>query len=70
MEILSAIGDFHKYTCLRFVPAIAGDKNYIKFQDGDECSSYVGMQGGNQSINLAPICRMVSHNQLLYPKQF
>ncbi|KAF6036088.1 MEP1B [Bugula neritina] len=54
---MSAIDDYHTYTCLRFVQASANDINRVRFQNGAGCSSYVGMIGGAQPINLAPGCR-------------
>ncbi|KAF6036085.1 MEP1B [Bugula neritina] len=55
--ILAGINDYHKYTCLRLVPATSADKNRIRFQNGGGCSSYVGMVGGVQPVTLAPGCR-------------
>lgn len=57
LVIMSAIDDYHTYTCLRFVQASANDINRVRFQNGAGCSSYVGMIGGAQPINLAPGCR-------------
>lgn len=55
--ISSAINDYHRYTCLRFVPATSRDRNRVRFQNGGGCSSYVGMIGRTQPISLAPGCR-------------
>ncbi|XP_067936807.1 zinc metalloproteinase nas-13-like [Watersipora subatra] len=56
-KITSAINDYHRYTCLRFVPATSSDYNKVRFQNGGGCSSYVGMIGNTQPISLAPGCR-------------
>jgi len=53
--IQKAIEDYHKYTCLRFVPR-SGQRAYVHFRDGGGCSSPVGMTGGQNSITLASGC--------------
>jgi hypothetical protein len=59
--VRSAFNDYHRYTCLRFVPASRSDRNLIAIQNGGGCSSYVGMVGGQQSVSLARGCRIVSN---------
>jgi len=54
--INDAIADYHKYTCLKFVPR-RGHRNYIEFYNrGGGCSSLVGMWGGRQGISLSDGC--------------
>ncbi|XP_064646414.1 zinc metalloproteinase nas-13-like [Lineus longissimus] len=58
-EAISAIDDYERMTCLRFRPSTDDDvnKKRLLFSSGDGCRSNVGMQGGDQSIELAPGCR-------------
>ena len=59
--IQSAIDDYTQYTCLRFEPASSSDRNRVRFQNGNGCSSYVGRVNRiPQEINLANGCRFVS----------
>ncbi|CAG9791605.1 unnamed protein product [Diatraea saccharalis] len=55
--IRKAIADYHRLTCLRFVP-YNGQKDYITIQSGNTgCWSSVGRIGGRQEVNLqAPGC--------------
>jgi len=57
--IMQAINAYTRYSCIRFVPAASTDRNYVNFQNGGGCSSYVGRIGGRQPISLAPGCRYV-----------
>jgi hypothetical protein len=47
----NAIDDFHRNTCVRFVPR-TNQANYIHFVAGSSCDSSVGMQGGRQEVSL------------------
>ncbi|XP_026333154.1 zinc metalloproteinase nas-4 [Hyposmocoma kahamanoa] len=50
--IMRAIADYHRLTCLRFVP-YKGQKDYITIQSGNTgCWSSVGRTGGRQEVNL------------------
>ncbi|KAI8442421.1 hypothetical protein MSG28_005935 [Choristoneura fumiferana] len=50
--IKKAIADYHRLTCLRFVP-YNGQKDYISIQSGNTgCWSSVGRIGGRQEVNL------------------
>ncbi|XP_047033348.1 zinc metalloproteinase nas-4-like isoform X1 [Helicoverpa zea] len=55
--ILRAIADYHRLTCLRFVP-YNGQKDYITIQSKNTgCWSSVGRIGGRQEVNLqSPGC--------------
>jgi len=54
--IMSAIADYHRYTCLRFVPW-NGQRDYFYFYQGTQgCSSPVGRWGGRAQIQLASGC--------------
>ncbi|CAG5136449.1 unnamed protein product [Candidula unifasciata] len=56
-EIMQAIGEWEKYTCINFQPATISDSNFVNFEDGSGCSSYIGMIRGKQSVSLAGGCR-------------
>ncbi|XP_041845375.1 high choriolytic enzyme 1-like isoform X2 [Melanotaenia boesemani] len=43
---------FHKSTCIRFVQKAASHSDYLYFFSGNGCWSYLGRQGGNQSVSL------------------
>ena len=60
-QITAAFKDWQQYTCLKFVPATSSNKNRIVLQNGEGCSSYVGMSRGSQVVTLAPGCRKVRH---------
>lgn len=48
---MSAIADYHEYTCLTFVQnSHASDR--IRFIKASGCWSYVGKQGGVQDLSL------------------
>lgn len=55
--IMKAIADYHRLTCLRFVPH-KGQRDYIVIQSQNTgCWSSVGRLGGRQEVNLqAPGC--------------
>ncbi|GFR92648.1 metalloendopeptidase [Elysia marginata] len=55
-QITSAINEWQRYTCIRFTPQTR-QRNYVYFDNGSGCYSYVGMTGGAQTIGLAPGCR-------------
>ena len=55
VTILAAIDEIEAVTAVRFVPRTSQD-DYLRFRDGDGCSSYVGRQGGRQDVNLALGC--------------
>lgn len=59
-RIHDAIAHWEEMTSIRFVERTNSNssqyRNYIRFQPGNGCSSYVGMQGGGQPINLARGC--------------
>lgn len=49
--------DFHDLTCIQFVPHTI-ENDYVEIKaDGKGCWSYVGKQGGPQTLNLQiPMC--------------
>ncbi|XP_049879665.1 zinc metalloproteinase nas-7-like [Pectinophora gossypiella] len=55
--IMKAIADYHRLTCLRFVP-YNGQQDYLTIRSGNTgCWSSVGRIGGRQEVNLqAPGC--------------
>lgn len=55
--IEDAIKDYHKYTCIKFVPHTK-EKDYVVIKDaGTGCWSSVGKVGGEQVVNLQnPAC--------------
>lgn len=54
-RVTNAIAHWESYTDFDFVPR-TNQQNYIEFVVGSGCSSYVGMIGGRQTINLASGC--------------
>ncbi len=54
-RVYKAIEHWEANTTLRFIPR-ANESNYINFKKGSGCSSFVGMIGGRQDINLADGC--------------
>lgn len=54
-RVFDAIKHWEEKTNLTFVERTF-QKNYIYFEPGNGCSSYVGMQGGRQEITLARGC--------------
>lgn len=61
-RISGAIAHWEEHTSLRFVERTSANArqypNYIEFRPSTGCSSYVGMQGGMQPINLARACSL------------
>lgn len=55
--IISAIAEWEKKTCIRFVPR-TNERDYVEFFDGgfSKCYSYVGRIGGKQAISLGFGC--------------
>lgn len=54
--ILTAIADYHKNTCIRFVPRTT-EKEYINLVDGSGCSSNVGFEKDRvNTIRLSTRC--------------
>jgi hypothetical protein len=51
----ASFADYHKYTCLRFVPR-KSERAYIHFRTGGGCSSPVGMTGRQNTVTLASGC--------------
>jgi len=52
----AAFADYHKFTCLRFVPRRNNERAYIHFKTGGGCSSPVGMTGRQNTVTLASGC--------------
>ncbi|OWR54819.1 zinc metalloproteinase nas-13 [Danaus plexippus plexippus] len=51
-NIMKAIADYHRLTCLRFIP-YNGQRDYIVFKSANTgCWSSVGRLGGRQEVNL------------------
>ncbi|XP_025092025.1 blastula protease 10-like [Pomacea canaliculata] len=57
-EIRSALEEWQKFTCVTFKMASESDVNYVSFDNGGGCYSYVGMIGGKQQLGLAKGCRV------------
>jgi astacin len=59
-RVHDAIKHWEEHTSMRFIERTASNRNqypnYINFRPGLGCSSYVGMIGGGQPINLAKGC--------------
>ncbi|XP_062596522.1 zinc metalloproteinase nas-13-like [Saccostrea cucullata] len=56
-QINLAIGDWNRETCVVFRPR-REESRAVRFQNGDGCSSFVGMAGNVQPISLARGCRI------------
>jgi astacin len=56
--ILAAMDEVEAVTAVRFVPRTSQD-DYVRFREGDGCSSNIGRQGGRQNINLGLRCNNV-----------
>lgn len=54
---MKAIEEWQNYTCITFRAATSSDSNYVLFEDGTGCSSYIGMNGGKHPVVLAGGCR-------------
>jgi hypothetical protein len=55
-RVATAIAHWEEKTSLRFHARTAADTDYIHFQNGAGCSSYVGRIGGSQPVNLNVGC--------------
>jgi hypothetical protein len=55
-RVNDAIAHWHARTNIRFIAARANEENFVTFMPGNECSSPVGMQGGQQFITLDNGC--------------
>lgn len=53
--IAKAFDEFHRKTCIRFVPR-TDQENYIVIVPDEGCYSSVGMQGGEQTLSLTEEC--------------
>jgi hypothetical protein len=54
-RVTNAIAHWQQNTFIRFVPR-TNELNFVTFQPGNGCSSWVGMIGGEQAITLAAGC--------------
>ncbi|KAM6943546.1 hatching enzyme 1.2-like [Xenentodon cancila] len=50
--IMSSLVSFHGTTCIRFIQRSLWHRDYLYFYSGDGCWSYVGRDGGKQSVSL------------------
>jgi len=55
--IESAMDEWSTLTCIKFREATNRDRNFIYFNDGRGCSSFVGKVSGSQQVTLAGGCR-------------
>ncbi|XP_059178679.1 blastula protease 10-like [Physella acuta] len=56
-EIQKAINEWQNYTCIKIEEARSTDTNFVYFDNGNGCYSYVGMNRGSQTLGLAGGCR-------------
>ncbi|XP_066276693.1 uncharacterized protein [Branchiostoma lanceolatum] len=54
-RIQAAMEEFHRRTCIRFVPR-TNEQNYIHIRKSTGCHAYVGVQGGAQEVSLGDGC--------------
>ena len=61
-RVTDAIAHWQANTCIRFVLRTAGNAaqypNFVHFQPGNGCSSFVGMRGGSQALTLGGGCSL------------
>ena len=61
-RVTDAIAHWQQNTCIRFVLRNAGNAaqypNFVHFQPGNGCSSFVGMRGGSQALTLGAGCSL------------
>lgn len=61
-RVTDAIAHWQANTCIRFVLRTAGNAaqypNFVHFQPGGGCSSFVGMRGGSQALTLGGGCSL------------
>lgn len=69
-KALQAMSMISNDTGVRFVPAQSYDTNRIKFCRSDVNSSYVGMQGGTQIINIVSLNAGVIMHEILHSLGF
>jgi hypothetical protein len=55
-RVEQAIKHWQDHTPIRFKERTATDKDFVTFQPGAGCSSFVGRRGGEQSITLGSAC--------------
>ncbi|HDR5271239.1 M12 family metallopeptidase [Bacillus thuringiensis] len=54
-RVHQAVEHWNSKTIIKLQPRI-NQQNYIKFTPGDGCSSWIGMQGGEQTITIGASC--------------
>jgi len=56
--LTSAIQEYHKQTCLKWIRKSSADVNYVRFMDGGPltCYSFAGMIGGPQNLSIGLGC--------------
>ncbi|XP_059395427.1 zinc metalloproteinase nas-14-like [Carassius carassius] len=70
-DILKALNMISEKTCVRFHPH-ANETDYLHFEYGKGCASYVGCLGGVQSLQIGPrctvgnICHEILHSLGIY----
>lgn len=61
-RVTDAIAHWQQKTCIRFVLRTAANAaqypNFVHFQPGNGCSSFVGMRGGSQALTLGAGCSL------------
>lgn len=50
--IFQAMHELQQYTCLKFRPRKAQDMNFVKIINNEQCTSKIGMMGGEQHVKL------------------
>lgn len=69
-DIIKAIAEVNSKTNLSLVPKKRRHKNYVKFVTSSGCSSWVGMKGGGQNINIGPCSKGSIMHEILHAAGF
>lgn len=56
-----AINELHKYTCLKFEPAVNNEVAFLNLTDKLGCSSYIGRLGMMQEVSITSQCKRIGH---------
>lgn len=69
-EIVEAINEINSKTNLNLIPKKRRDKNYVTFISSSDCSSWVGMIGGMQGVNIGDCSKGSIMHEILHAAGF